>query len=50
MPVVLGVLAGTFGGSRLLMKLNTRKLRILFCVVIGALAIEMIYNGFTGKL
>lgn len=50
MPVVLGVLAGAFGGSKLLMKLNTRKLRILFCVVISALALEMIYNGFTGKL
>ncbi|MBW8687794.1 sulfite exporter TauE/SafE family protein [Chitinophaga rhizophila] len=50
MPVVLGVLAGAFGGSRLLMKMNTRKLRLLFCVVISALALEMIYNGFTGKL
>lgn len=50
MPVVLGVLAGAFAGSRLLMKMNTRKLRLLFCVVIGALALEMMYNGFTGKL
>lgn len=50
MPVVLGVLAGAFAGSRLLMKLNTRKLRLIFCAVIGALALEMIYNGFTGKL
>ena len=50
LPVVLGVLAGAFAGSRLLMKMNTRKLRLLFCVVISALAIEMIYNGFNGKL
>lgn len=49
-PVVLGVLAGAFGGSKLLVRMNTRKLRILFCIVIGSLALEMIYNGLTGKL
>ena len=49
-PVVLGVLAGAFGGSKLLVRINTRKLRILFCIVIGSLALEMIYNGLTGKL
>lgn len=50
MPVVLGVLAGAFGGSRLLMKMDVKKLRLLFSVVISALAIQMIYNGLTGKL
>ncbi|MVT12213.1 sulfite exporter TauE/SafE family protein [Chitinophaga tropicalis] len=49
-PVVLGVLAGAFSGSKLLVRMNTRKLRILFCIVIGSLALEMIYNGLTGKL
>ncbi|WP_343672203.1 sulfite exporter TauE/SafE family protein [Chitinophaga sp.] len=50
MPVVLGVLAGAFAGSRLLMKLDVKKLRLLFSIVISALAIQMIYNGLTGKL
>lgn len=50
MPVVLGVLAGAFGGSKLLMKMDVKKLRLLFSVVISALAIQMIYNGITGKL
>ena len=49
-PVVLGVLAGAFGGSRLLVKMNVQKLRLIFSVVISALAIQMIYNGLTGKL
>jgi uncharacterized membrane protein YfcA len=50
LPVILGVLAGAFGGSRLLVKANTKTLRILFCVVITFLALEMIYNGLNGKL
>lgn len=50
MPVVLGVLAGAFAGSKLLMKMDVKKLRLLFSVVISALAIQMIYNGLTGKL
>ncbi|WPV65588.1 sulfite exporter TauE/SafE family protein [Chitinophaga sp. LS1] len=50
MPVVLGVLAGAFGGSKLLMKMDVKKLRLLFSIVISALAIQMIYNGLTGKL
>lgn len=50
MPVVLGVLAGAFAGSRLLTRANVKGLRIVFSVVIGLLALQMIYNGFTGKL
>ncbi|MCW3463129.1 sulfite exporter TauE/SafE family protein [Chitinophaga nivalis] len=50
MPVVLGVLAGALGGSRLLIRANTKNLRIVFSVVITFLALQMIYNGFTGKL
>ena len=50
MPVVLGVLGGAFAGSKLLMKMDVKKLRLLFSVVISALAIQMIYNGLTGKL
>jgi len=40
MPVMLGVLVGA----------KVRVLRIVFAVVIGALAIEMIYSGFRGKI
>jgi uncharacterized membrane protein YfcA len=44
-PVVLGVLAGAFTGSRLLTGARTSSLKILFAIVIFALALEMIYNG-----
>ncbi|SHK95227.1 hypothetical protein SAMN05444266_101702 [Chitinophaga jiangningensis] len=50
LPVVLGVLAGAFGGSKLLVRANVTKLRLVFSVVITFLAVQMIYNGYTGKL
>ena len=50
MPVILGVLVGSFLGSRALPKLKTRLLRHAFGAVIAVLAAEMIYHGFTGKL
>jgi len=50
MPVVLGVLMGSLLGTRLLMRAHTRILRLVFACVIGVLAIEMIYNGITGRL
>jgi uncharacterized membrane protein YfcA len=50
MPVVLGVLAGATLGARLLHGAEPRSLRILFSVLIAALAVEMIYNGLTGRL
>lgn len=50
MPVVIGVLVGSFTGSKILVKASTKKLRLLFCVIISFLAIEMIYNGLSGKL
>ncbi|PUZ23308.1 permease [Chitinophaga parva] len=48
-PVMLGVLAGAFTGSKLLMRMNTRALRLIFCVAITFVAIEMIYNGYQHK-
>ncbi|RFS24499.1 sulfite exporter TauE/SafE family protein [Chitinophaga silvatica] len=45
-PVVLGVLGGAFSGARLLTIMNPRTLRIIFCVAISFVALEMIYNGF----
>lgn len=50
MPVVLGVLLGAFVGSKVLVKAQTKSLRILFAIVITFLALQMIYNGITGKL
>jgi uncharacterized membrane protein YfcA len=49
-PVVLGVLAGAFVGTRLLVKAETKMLRRVFAIVITVLAIEMIYNGITHNI
>jgi len=50
MPVMLGVLLGSLLGTRVLVSADTRLLRLVFSLVIVGLAIEMIYNGFTGRL
>jgi uncharacterized membrane protein YfcA len=48
MPVMLGVLAGSLVGARVLMVARTRVLRLVFAAVIFALALQMIYNGVFG--
>ena len=50
MPVMLGVLAGSLIGARVLAGAKVRVLRIVFALVIGSLAIEMIYGGLTGRI
>jgi uncharacterized membrane protein YfcA len=50
MPVTLGVLPGALLGARLLGRLQTKWLRVLFGLVILALAVEMIFEGLTGRL
>jgi uncharacterized membrane protein YfcA len=50
MPVMLGVLAGSTLGARVLTSAPTRALRLLFGVVVTALAIEMLYQGIRGTL
>ncbi len=50
MPVMLGVLAGAYLGTKVLVHAPVRTLRIVFGVVIAALAIEMIANGVMGKV
>lgn len=50
MPVVLGVIAGAFLGSKVLVKSETKWLRILFAIIITFLALQMIYNGITGQI
>jgi uncharacterized membrane protein YfcA len=50
MPVVLGVLGGAFLGSRILAGARPVWLKGIFTVVVVFLAVEMIYNGATGKI
>jgi len=50
MPVMLGVLAGSLAGARLLTRMPARKLRLLFAGVVAVLAVEMIYNSVTGRI
>ncbi len=50
MPVTVGVLLGATIGSRILVKTKTDKLKMVFAVVVAFLALQMIYNGLTGKL
>jgi uncharacterized protein len=49
-PVMLGVLAGSLVGARILVRLRVPILRVIFAVVIVALGVEMIYSGATGRL
>lgn len=50
MPVVLGVLPGALLGAKFLMKFRTKRLRMIFAIVITFLAIEMIVNGISGNI
>jgi uncharacterized protein len=48
MPVMLGVLLGSFLGARILPKAETKVLRLIFGAVIVFLAVQMIYQGVVG--
>ena len=50
MPVVLGVLAGATLGARVLVRVRVKPLRMIFTVVMVALAVEMLYQGLTKQL
>src|SRR5262249_28533163 len=50
MPVMLGVLAGSLVGARILTGAKVKALRVVFTLVILALGAEMIFNAVTGKL
>ncbi len=50
MPVMLGVLAGSMVGARVLARAETRILRLVFSLVILALGAELIYNGLAGRI
>jgi uncharacterized membrane protein YfcA len=48
--VMLGVLGGALVGARLLPVIHARWLRILFSLVVIALAAEMVYKALTGRI
>jgi uncharacterized membrane protein YfcA len=50
LPVMLGVLAGSLVGTRFLVRVQTRVLRIIFAVAIAFLAFQMIYKGVLGRM
>ena len=50
MPVMLGVLAGSLLGARVLAAAPSQHLRLVFTIVIALLGAEMILNGLTGRL
>jgi len=50
MPVMLGVLAGSLIGTRILVKAETKWLRIVFSLVIAVLGVQMVYSGIAGRI
>ena len=50
MPVMLGVLAGSLIGARVLVRARVKVLRYVFAAVIVVLGFEMIFSGATGRL
>jgi uncharacterized membrane protein YfcA len=50
MPVMLGVLIGSLLGTRVLVKTQTKQLRLVFSGVIILLGLEMLWKGITGGL
>jgi hypothetical protein len=50
MPVMLGVLAGSLLGSHILIRAETKLLRLVFAGVILVLGLQMLYKGFWGQI
>jgi uncharacterized membrane protein YfcA len=50
MPVMLGVLAGSVLGTRILIRAETKWLRLVFSLVILVLGLEMLYKGLAGRI
>jgi uncharacterized membrane protein YfcA len=49
-PVMLGVLTGAVLGAKILARARVSVLRTVFSVVVLALGVEMIINGWLGRL
>ena len=47
-PVMLGVLIGSLIGAKLLARLKTKTLRLLFAIVIALTGVQMLYKGLLG--
>jgi len=47
---VLGVLPGSMLGARVLVAAKTKMLRVISTGVILVMAVEMIWNGLTGRI
>lgn len=50
MPVMLGVLAGSMFGARVLASANPKILRLVFAALVGLMAVQMIVSGLRGKI
>ncbi len=50
MPVMLGVLAGSLLGTKVLVKAHPKWLRRVFSIVIVGLGAEMLYKGISGRI
>ncbi|HEU5409917.1 MAG TPA: sulfite exporter TauE/SafE family protein [Candidatus Acidoferrales bacterium] len=48
-PVVIGVVAGAFLGTRVLVRISNRAVRQLFLIILIVLAVEMIFRGIRGS-
>jgi len=49
MPVTIGVIAGATLGAKILIRIKTDKLKVIFAIVVTILALQMIYKGLTGN-
>jgi hypothetical protein len=47
-PVMLGVVAGSFVGARILVGAGVKRLRVVFAIVIALLGAEMVRDGIAG--
>jgi len=50
MPVAIGVLTGAMTGAKVLIRMRPDKLKVVFAVIVTFLALQMIYNGYQGRL
>ncbi len=50
MPVMLGVFPGALLGARVLVGTKTQVLRVIFSLVLVAMAFKMVYNSLTGEV
>jgi uncharacterized membrane protein YfcA len=50
MPVMLGVLAGSMFGARVLAKASPKILRWVFAALVSLMAVQMIVSGLRGKI